>query len=47
MSAKSTYLNALCRKDGWNVFSLIFPKKTVNKFIDSDQCVDLQKLCHA
>jgi hypothetical protein len=41
LSVKSTYLNALCRKDAWNVFSLIFPKKTGNKVIDSDQCVDL------
>jgi len=41
VSAKSTYLNALCRKDAFNVVSLIFPKETVNKVIDSDQCVDL------
>jgi len=27
LSAKSTYRNALCRKDAWNVFSIIFPKK--------------------
>ena len=39
VSAKSTYLNALCRKDAFNVVSLIFPKETVNKVIDSDQCV--------
>lgn len=31
LSAISTYLNALCRKDAWNVFSLIFSKKIVNK----------------
>lgn len=41
LSAKSTYLNALCRIDAWNVYSLIFSKKIVNKVIDSDQCVDL------
>jgi hypothetical protein len=41
LSTKSTYLNALCRKDAWNVFFLIFSKKTVNKVIESDQCVDL------
>ena len=41
LSAKSTNLNALCRKDAWNVFSLIYAKKTVNKVIDSDQCLDL------
>jgi hypothetical protein len=41
LSVKSTYLKALCRKDTWNMFSLIFLKKTVNKVIDSDQCVDL------
>jgi hypothetical protein len=41
LSAESTYLNAFCRKDAWNVFSLIFSKKIVNKVIDSDQCVDL------